>query len=348
LEYPRILNIESPICREGRAAVERGTIMMRMLPAVVLLVAASVPAAGKKKAGADCVVYDSPVEWRQFSIDWPVRAFALEGKTLWCATERFVASINTRNVKAAEVLKLREIGGMSAANIASIAVDRQGRVWFGGPEGAAMKSGKEVLVFTSENGLSNSRVSVIAAAEDGSVWVGTDSGANRYKDGAWKQFTVNDGLLSNTIKCLLTDVKGAVWFGTDRGISVYDGTEWQEHSMKNGLSWNETKAMAFDRRKETVWAAVGDKDVNCFNGKKWNVYMDIQRGIAAIMADSQSRIWFGSPAGLVKFNGDEWVSDPKKLGVPVAPAYQLLCDGKGNMWFGLETGVVFRANPYPF
>ena len=97
-----------------------------------------------------------------------------------------------------------------------------------------------------------------------------------------------------------------------------------------------------------VWAAVGEKDVNCFDGQKWNVFMDIQRDIVAIMVDSQSRIWFGSPAGLIKFNGDDWVSDPKLLGVPSAPAYQLFCDEKGNMWFGLETGVVFRTNPYPF
>jgi ligand-binding sensor domain-containing protein len=76
--------------------------------------------------------------------------------------------------------------------------------------------------------------------------------------------------------------------------------------------------------------------------------MDIQQGIVAIMADTQSRIWFGSAAGLIKFNGDEWVSDPRQLGVPAAPVYQLACDEKGNMWFGMETGVVFRTNPYPY
>jgi len=118
--------------------------------------------------------------------------------------------------------------------------------------------------------------------------------------------------------------------------------------MKSGMSWNDTRALAFDRRKETVWAAVGDKDVNTFDGQKWNVYMEIQQGITSIMVDSQSRIWFGSPAGIIKFNGDDWVSDPKQLGIPAAPVYQLFCDEKGNMWFAMETGVVFRTNPYPF
>jgi ligand-binding sensor domain-containing protein len=315
----------------------------------VMMAAVSVAAAGgKKDRAADSMVYDTPTEWRLFSIDWPVRAFVLQGTVLWCGTERFIASVNTRSVKKAESQRMKELGAMSAENISAIAVDRQGRVWFGGPNGAAMKSGTQVTVFTKENGLSADSVSVIAAARDGSVWVGTGSGADQYIDGKWKHFTEKEGLVSNAIQCLLTDVKGAVWFGTDKGISVYDGAAWTAHTMKNGMSSNDIKAMAFDRRKEQVWAAVGDKDVNCFDGETWNAYLGIQQGIVAIMADSQSRIWFGSAAGLIKFNGDDWVSDPGQLGVPAAPVYQLYCDEKGNMWFGMETGVVFRTNPYPF
>jgi ligand-binding sensor domain-containing protein len=76
--------------------------------------------------------------------------------------------------------------------------------------------------------------------------------------------------------------------------------------------------------------------------------MEIQPGITTIMVDSQSRIWFGHPAGLIKFNGDDWISDPKQLGVPAASVYQLYCDEKGNMWLATENGVIFRANPYPY
>jgi ligand-binding sensor domain-containing protein len=316
---------------------------------IIMIAAASVLAAGGKKATrADSIVYDTPTEWRLFSIDWPVRSFAQQGTVLWCGTERFVASVTIRNAKRTESQRLRSLGAMSAENIAAIAVDSQGGVWFGGPNGAAMKKGGTVTVFTRENGLPGDTVSAVAVSNDGSVWVGTESGAARYRDGTWQRFTVAEGLLSDRIRCLLTDVRGAVWFGTDKGISVYDGAAWTAHTAKNGMSWNDTKAMAFDRRKEQVWAAVGEKDVNCFNGQTWKVYMDIQQGIVAIMADTQSRIWFGSAAGLIKFNGDEWVSDPRQLGVPAAPVYQLACDEKGNMWFGMETGVVFRTNPYPY
>jgi len=157
----------------------------------VMIAALSVFAAGGKKSReVDSMVYDKPTEWRLFSIDWPVHAMALQGAVLWCGTERFIASINTRSGKKLEAQKMKEIGSMPADSIAAIAVDKQGRVWFGGPNGVAMKSGSQVTVFTVENGLSDNSVHAIAAAKDGSVWVGTENGANLYQDGTWKRFTV--------------------------------------------------------------------------------------------------------------------------------------------------------------
>jgi ligand-binding sensor domain-containing protein len=310
----------------------------------------AVRAAGKQsgEAKADSMIYDHPTEWQLFSIDWPVHAFALQGNVLWCAAEPFVASLNIRSGKKSEMQKMKTIGTMPADSIAVIAVDKQGRVWFGGPNGAAVKNGTQVNVFTTENGLSDNRVNAIVASGNGGVWVGTDNGADLFQVGTWKQYTEKEGLISNKIQALLVDGKGSVWFGTDKGISVYDGTKWKSYTTKDGMSWNNIMAMAFDRRREMVWVAAGEKDVNSFDGQKWNVYMDIQPGITSIMVDSQSRIWFGSGTGLMKFNGDDWISDPKQLGVPAAPVYQLHCDEKGNMWFGMEKGVVFMANPYPY
>ncbi len=129
---------------------------------------------------------------------------------------------------------------------------------------------------------------------------------------------------------------------------MFDGAKWTLHDMKKGLSWNDVKALAQDSRKNVIWAAVGEKDVNCFENGKWNTYMEIQPGITSIMVDTQSRIWFGSETGLLKFNGDEWISDPKQLGIPAAQVFSLHRDNGGNLWFAMESGVVRLANPYPF
>ncbi len=118
--------------------------------------------------------------------------------------------------------------------------------------------------------------------------------------------------------------------------------------MKSGLSWNNTRALAADHREEEIWAAVGEKDVNRYNGKEWQVYMDVQEEIADVMVDTQSRIWFGSPGGVLKFNGEEWISDPAKLGIPGMTVSDMYRDSGGNLWFGSENGIVLLKNPYPF
>jgi ligand-binding sensor domain-containing protein len=51
---------------------------------------------------------------------------------------------------------------------------------------------------------------------------------------------------------------------------------------------------------------------------------------------------------LLKFNGEEWITDQKKIGVPAAQVFQMIRDNGGNLWFAMETGVVRLSNPYPF
>jgi ligand-binding sensor domain-containing protein len=296
---------------------------------------------------ADSMVYDQPTEWRVYSINGPAKAFALQGDQLWQATDAEVGLITMRG-KRSETQRLKTLGAMPAEGIVAIAADRQGGIWFGGPNGVALKSGTQFKVFTAPAAISDNNVTCIAVGNDGTVWVGTENGLNAWSGGAWKKYSTKDGLVSNKIQALLTDKKGTLWVGTNKGISIWNGAKWTSQTMKNGMSWNDTKALGYDARTGLLWAAVGEKDVNSFDGQKWNVYMEILEGISSIMADTHSRIWFGSgTAGLVKYNDEEWVSDPAKLGVPGSQIFQIHCDEKGNHWFANEKGVVRMENPYP-
>ena len=284
-------------------------------------------------------------QYHVFTTGAPVRAFAIQEDIVWCAMDLGLASITMHGEKKTDI---KAMGSMPAAGIETIAVDKQNRVWFGGPSGVAVKSQAKITQITSRNGLPNDRVHAIAAASNGGVWVGTDSGAALYQGTSWKVFTEADGLTSNKIQVIAPGAGGAIWFGTDKGIAVYDGGHWTTHTTKNGMSWNDTRALCFDQRKGVMWAAVGDKDVNMFDGQKWNVFMEIQSGITAIMIDSQSRAWFASDNGLIKFNGDDWISDPSQIGAPITRAFQMKCDEKGNLWFATNQGVLYLLNPYPF
>jgi ligand-binding sensor domain-containing protein len=295
------------------------------------------------KVKAQEIVYEQPTEWSVYPSDEPVLTFTIKGDELWYATasSAYMASIKKRTVVTHATL-----GSMEATDITSMANDGK-NVWIGGKNGVAMGSGKTFAVFTAENGLPENNVNAIAAG-GGKVWVGTDKGLACYSGGGWKVFTTANGLSHDKVQALAIDDKGKLWAGTVKGISVYDGSAFSIIDMKKGLSWNNVKALAYDPRKFTMWAAVGEKDVNSIRKGEVNVFMDINEGITSLMVDTQSRVWVGSSNGLIKYNGDEWISDPKKLNIPAAQVQWMERDSAGNLYYACENGIVRLSNPYPF
>jgi len=315
--------------------------MSTRMRAVLLAVAA---VASATCGAVDSIVYDQGTEWKVFRSEGPSLRFALEGATLWQATETKVMSVNT---KTAAFTSLSTLGSLSAAGVRAMCTDSSGTVWIGTADGLARRSGNSWEVFTAEKGMPKGAVNALLAVRD-AVWVATEEGAGMFAGNTWKAFTKETGLRGNQAKALEVDGRGAVWIGTNAGISIYNQGAWSSQSMDNDMSWNDTRALAFDQRKLVMWAAVGEQDINTYDGKSWSVYTGVAEGITSIMVDTQSRVWLGTSGGLQKFNGEEWQSDQQKLGVPAKLVTQMLRDRNGNLWFACENGVVYLKNPYPF
>ena len=317
---------------------------MRRLAACLILLSTAWHARGQDVV--DSMVYDKGMEWKVFSSNGPASHFAIQGGTLWVATEDNVRAVTMKRNTHKE---LSTLGTLSSAGVTAMLTDRQNNVWFGTQEGLAVLRGGKFTVFTEDNGLCNNAVNALLSTPDGKVWVGTQNGLGVFQSGKWTSYTKENGLRGNTVKALEEGPGGSVWIGTNFGISIYkrDGS-WSSQSMDNEMSWNDTKALAYDEYKKLMWAAVGEQDVNCFDGKAWKVYMGVRDGITCIMVDTQSRVWFGSSSGLMKYNGEEWITDQQQLAVPAKLVTQMLRDGQGNLWFASENGVVSLKNPYPF
>jgi len=324
--------------------------MKLSISAIILLAAIAAVSAGSQKheTKVDSISYETGAEWKIFQTGGAVRGFALSGNAIWSVTEGGITSVNIAASKKSEAQTIKDLGGIPAADATCIAADNAGVIWVGAKSGVAMRIKDSFKVFTKENGLADNMVNKVFAAKGGKLWVATDNGVSLYQAGTWTSYNVKDGLAGEKVRDIVGGDAGSVWFGTNKGVSRFDGSTWITYNMKNGLSWNDTHALAYDARSNTIWAAVGEKDMNSFDGKSWKVYMDVADGVVAIMADSQSRIWIATASGLMKFNGEEWISDAQKIGITAAQVTQMHKDEKGNLWFGMETGVLKLDNPYPF
>lgn len=293
----------------------------------------------------DSISYgDNTIQWRVYESDGPVIAFTVTPKKIWYSIGTSVATYDLKTNKKRTYPKL---GTVSSEGIKTMTNDKKGNVWFGGPGGAVVVMGGKFKNFTKKNGLASNNVNTITCTKN-ATWIGTDKGVTCYNRGSLKSYTVSEGLTGNDVRGIVVDNNGGIWLATNKGVTLLKNEKFIKYDMKSGLSWNDSKAIAYDARTEIIWVAVGEQDVNSFNGKEWNTYMDIQMGITSIMSDTQSRLWFGSSEGIIKYNGFEWVSDPAKIGFPAAQVMDMYRDGRGDLYFALETGVLHMTNPYPF
>ncbi len=284
------------------------------------------------------------IEWKVYETEAPVVAFGYLQNGIWYSTGEMVSFYDTKSTKKTPYPKL---GKMPSAGIISIAVDNRGGVWFGGANGAAYLKGGNYTIYNSKKGLPSDNVNRIRV--DGSkTYFCTDKGVAVYNGGSFDVFTTGNGLASNAVFDCAFDGKGGAWFATDKGVSQYNGATWKTHNTDNGVSFDEVKAIAYDSRLNHVWCAAGPMDVCSYDGKEWNGYMDIQEGIKSVMVDTQSRIWFGSSFGVMKYNGDAWITDPAKIGFPAAQVLDMFRTKEGDLLFGMERGVLHMKNPYPY
>lgn len=71
---------------------------------------------------------------------------------------------------------LTDQDGLAANIVYSIAIDGEGKYWFGTNKGVSIYDGKQWATVTKKEGLLDDNVYAIAVAGDGSVWVGTKHG----------------------------------------------------------------------------------------------------------------------------------------------------------------------------
>ncbi|MBD3390444.1 MAG: hypothetical protein GF418_00375 [Chitinivibrionales bacterium] len=326
------------------SAKNKGDAMLRKACAGYLALMMSCSVAFARVDSMD--IGDNTMNWRSFVTDEPAVAFAQSKGRLWYAT---ASGAGYYSVKTNAKQVLTSIAGLPTQGITSMAADSRGGVWIGTPQGAAYTGdGQSFKAYTKKDGLADDAVTVIHAARDGSVWIGSPKGVAVYRNGSLTVYSTAQGMCGNDVRDIASNKQGTVFVATNGGVAVYKAGQWSRHDQSTGLSSNDVRAVAWDGRKEHLWVAVGESDINSFNGKKWEDFMDVQEGVACIMVDTQSRVWVGSGDGIIKYNGFEWVYDPAKMPFPAAMCSSMHRDSGGNLWFAIDTGVMRLQNPYPY
>ena len=172
--------------------------------------------------------------------------------------------------------------------------------------------------FDVTDGLAGLYIYSIIQDREGNLWFATDgSGVSRYDGHRFTTFTTDNGLAGNQVQCIAEDREGNIWFGTSSGLSRYDEQGFTTFSKENGLVHHDVQAI------HQVSDSPMDRDEDA-------------RG----SGDGEGNLWFGTPGGLSRYDGQTWTTFTTKDGLAHNDVRSIAQDNTGNLWFGTNGGGV--------
>lgn len=201
--------------------------------------------------------------------------------------------------------------GIPSDYIRAIAEDASGSIWIGTDgEGLCILTADTIRQYDKENSMLDERIASLLSGSDGSMWVGTYNGLFKHHDGAWTKFTRKDGLSSDTITCM-SALGEEIWFGSfGGGLTVLRNGRFSVLSLKEGLP------------ATTVTSLSGSESHGLF-------VSTLLGGISRIRGGTVS-----SHSVAAHDRGEN--------------AIAVLVDREGNVWVGLQSGMLVRLRDATF
>jgi signal transduction histidine kinase/ligand-binding sensor domain-containing protein/ActR/RegA family two-component response regulator len=353
-----------------RAALLTGAVMW--LAACVSVMASPVPAVPLVAANAESGTGVLPTpQFRRYSTaeglpSTSIYAVAQDHSgAIWFGTRSGIARLDGVNFQVFRHAD-NDPGSLYDNGIASLLVDRQGRLWAGGlsaglnrydaPTGRFVHWGHDPV---DPDSLASDRVWAIAQTADGALWVGTSNGLDRMRADERGFEHVRNPMLGNsptdfgTVGALYVDPHQRLWIGSEHGVFRRD----PDGKMQRVLPANPLQPM-------DAWRIDGEGDevrIATVNGllvvgkdglaHRFGGEAIPDTNVMTSVRDTAGRLWIGTQQGLFlqqRPGGPVTAvtNQPMLYGdLPGSWVEQILCDREGGLWLALRDGGVAYLAP---
>lgn len=256
----------------------------------------------------------------------------------------------------------------------SITEDRYGNIWIGSEYAGiikVVKSNYDIRIIRPEKETSigkNNNVRTVHTDIFGKIWVGTKNGSLYVYD----QSLSEDKCIYKDLNpyTMVEDVNKRMWVGTKgKGLSIIDLSTYKEISHHRNIG-NDTTSLSHNTifnilrdNKNRMWIGTFGGGINLaeeMDGKISFRRFFFDEGnrsyIRCLYQDSNGRIWAGSSDGVLLFDPEELINNPKKyksFSMRLDDKYSLNCndiktiyeDGSGDIWIGSAGGGLSKYVP---
>jgi len=207
----------------------------------------------------------------------------------------------------------------------------------------------EYELITSAEGLLANSLQSIALAPDGTICIGTIHGLGLYQNGTWTNYTLADGLLDDLVKKIVVK-SGQIWFCSYEGISCLENGSFRHFTTDDGLIHKNANSIAIDSRG-VIWVATISGISRIENDVITNISVagpDNINYFLENMVDREQNVWFGSYAGVAKFDGTSWTLFTEIADLPSVFTNTIAQGSDGKIWIGAGSNDLVKGGGAAF
>lgn len=178
---------------------------------------------------------------------------------------------------------------------------------------------------------------------ENNAWIGTYSSII-YKNAEISKYYDN---FIDYPKSIEVDYDNMPWIGCYYGLYKYDGTNWILYNNSNGIVLEDITDITFDN-DSCLWVANNSKGASIYKKEQWiNYSIDSpipHNRILSSARDKNGNIWFGTWAGIVKYDGKNWGKYKFDNGYENMQIECIDVDTNNDIWIGTASNGVWKLH----
>ena len=300
-------------------------------------------------AGDDFVLCRDGDQWRRYRIPRHsdrryVSALAEEPDgTVWAGS----VGEGLFQFKSGKLTAINASSGLSDNLVASLLVDREGKLWVGTDSGLNRLQRKSLFVFSQEEGLGHGTVLGLAEVVPGVVWAAKPGdGLYRWEGRTFSRLNAA-GLPPRDpqVSGLLVARDGSCWVACARGLLRFkDPQAVADESRLMGLTNLTVIALAEDL-EGGIWAGTREGELWRLGQGQWaqktNVWQN--HAVTALVPDKDGSMWIGTEGkGIYRIRQDVRVHFDRGAGLLSDSIRTLYLAADGSLWIGTAGGGLSR------
>jgi signal transduction histidine kinase len=242
-------------------------------------------------------------------------------------------------------------GAKKPEGVTAVYVDRDGSIWYGGPNGLERLQDGLFATYSLRDGFPLSNGSALHVDVSERVWFAPVSGGLYMLDRGRVQRIRLDGL-DHDVVYSISGTGDEIWAGRQHGgltrITVdADAMRSKTYTRADGLAQNTVFATSAGR-DGSVWAGTISGGLSHFKNEAFSNYSMLNglssNAVSSIVEGYDGTMWVGTPAGLDALRNGTWSHWSRADGLPSSEVRNCFEDSQHVLWVLTASGLAYLSS----